>query len=432
MKISIIGAGYVGLVSGVGLAKHGHEVTCVDIDKEVVESINEAQPPIYEKGLDDLLEVVVSSGKLKATTDLEEAVEKTEMTFICVGTPSREDGSIDTGSIESVAEEISEVLSYIGRYHVVVVKSTVTPGTTDGDVKEILESSGKKAGESFGLGMNPEFLREGVALDDFLDPDRIVIGGCDDKTREKIEKVYESFNVPKLVTDIRTAEMIKYASNALLATKISFANEMSRLCEEKDIDVYEVMDGVGLDHRLKRDFLNAGPGFGGSCFPKDVRAIRSLAKEEGLDTDVLDAVLSVNEEQPLHTVDLLEKEIGDLKGKRVAVLGLAFKGGTDDIRETRALPIVEKLVEKGADVVGYDPKAMENFSELIDEMEFAGSSSEALESADACIIQNDWDEFKNMSVRDFSTMNKKVVLDGRRVLDCEKIDKEITYLTIGK
>jgi len=432
MRISMIGTGYVGLVSGVGFAKHGHDVTCVDIDEDIVDSINNAIPPIYEEGLEDLLEKVVDSGKLSATTDLQNAVDKTDITFICVGTPSREDGSIDTSAIESAAEDISKALDEKNEYHIVVVKSTVTPGTTDSLVKNILESNCKKVGEDFGLGMNPEFLREGVALNDFLAPDRIVIGGWDEKTREEIEKIYESFEAPKLVTDIRTAEMIKYASNSLLATKISFANETSRICEKVGIDVYEVMDGVGLDHRVKRDFLNAGPGFGGSCFPKDVRAIRSIAQEKGVETEILDSVISVNEEQPLHTADILENELGELKGKRIAFLGLAFKGGTDDIRNTRALPMVEKLLDKGAEVVGYDPEAMENFAELIEgDMEFAESVEDALDGSDACIIQNDWSEFEELDDKDFSEMENKVLLDGRRMLDREELGENITYLTVG-
>ncbi len=432
MRISVIGAGYVGLVSGVGFAKHGHDVTCVDIDEDIVDSINNAIPPIYEEGLKELLEKVVDSGGLSATTDLKGAVEKTDITFICVGTPSREDGSIDTGSIESAAEDISEALDEKDEYHIVVVKSTVTPGTTDGTVKPILESNGKKVGDDFGLGMNPEFLREGVALNDFLDPDRIVIGGWDERSRDTIEQVYESFEAPKLVTDIRTAEMIKYTSNALLATKISFANEMSRICEEVGIDVYDVMDGVGLDHRVKRDFLNAGPGFGGSCFPKDVKAIKKLAQEMGIETKLLEAVLSINDEQPFHTVEILEKDIGDLEGKNITVLGLTFKGGTDDIRETRALPIVESLLEKGANVTGYDPKGMDNFSELVDGINYTESIEEALTDADACIIQNDWKEFSELEGKDFEVMKEKVVLDGRRVLDEGKLGKDITYLSIGK
>jgi len=432
MKISIIGTGYVGLVSGVGFAKHGHEVNCVDVDEDIVESINNAIPPIYEKGLKELLEKVVESGKLSATTDLRNAVDKTDITFICVGTPSKKDGSIDTSDIEGAAEEISKAIDEKDEYHIVVVKSTVTPGTTDGLVKPILESDGKKVGDDFGLGMNPEFLREGVALNDFLDPDRIVIGGWDERSRETIKQVYERFEVPKLITDIRTAEMIKYTSNALLATKISFANEMSRICEEVGIDVYDVMDGVGLDHRIKRDFLNAGPGFGGSCFPKDVKAIKNLARERGIETKLLEAVLSINDEQPIHTVEILEKKLGDLKGRKVTVLGLTFKGGTDDTRETRALPIVKSLLDKGADVTGYDPEGMDNFAELIDGINYADSIEDALMDAEACIIQNDWGEFSELEEKDFEVMKDKIVLDGRRVLDEDKLSENITYLSIGK
>ncbi|MEF8834686.1 MAG: UDP-glucose/GDP-mannose dehydrogenase family protein [Candidatus Thermoplasmatota archaeon] len=432
MNISIIGTGYVGLVSGVGFAKHGHEVICVDIDEEIVDSINNSVPPIYEEGLEELLEKVVDSGNLSATTDLESAVEKTDITFICVGTPSRKDGSIDTSAIEIAAEDVSEALDEKDEYHIVVVKSTVTPGTTDGMVKPLLESKGKTVGEDFGLGMNPEFLREGVALNDFLDPDRIVIGGWDEKSRETIKQVYESFDAPKLVTDIRTAEMIKYTSNALLATKISFANEMSRLCEEVGIDVYDVMDGVGLDHRINRDFLNAGPGFGGSCFPKDVKAIKNLAKENDIEPELLESVLAINRQQPIHTVEILEKYLGSLKGKDITVLGLTFKGGTDDIRETRALPIVESLLKKGANVTGYDPKGMDNFSELISGITYADSIEESLTDAEACIIQNDWAKFDELEGEDFDVMKDKVVLDGRRVLDEDKLGKDITYLTVGR
>ncbi len=434
MKISIIGTGYVGLVSGVGFADKGHEVTCVDIDEEKVEKINAGKPPIYEEGLEELLEKVVGSGKLSATTDIEKAIKKSEITFICVGTPSREDGSIDTTYVENAAEDVSKALDKKDGYHVVVVKSTVTPGTTDGVVKEKLGSSGKNVGDDFGLGMNPEFLREGVALNDFLNPDRVVIGGWDQKSREMIEKVYESFDAPRLVTDIRTAEMIKYTSNALLATKISFANEMSRICEEVGIDVYDVMDGVGLDHRIKRDFLNAGPGFGGSCFPKDVKAVKNLANGKGIKTEILDSVLAINREQPLYTVEILERKMDHLKDKRIAVLGLTFKGGTDDIRETRALPMVRSLLKKGADVVGYDPEGIENFSKLLDgnEIDYAESIEDALIDVDACIIQNDWEEFKELNSEDLDRMNNKVVLDGRRVLDEEELGEDIVYLSVGK
>ncbi len=432
MKISIIGTGYVGLVSGVGFADHGHQVTCVDIDEEKVASINDAEPPIYEEDLDRYLKDVVKSGNLKATTDLEKAVNNTDITFICVGTPSNEDGSIDTSHVETATRDLSKALENKDERHTVVVKSTVVPGTTDEVVKPILEKSGKEVGDELGLGMNPEFLREGVALSDFLNPDRIVIGGWDERTKKTIQKVYKSFDQPKVVTDIRTAEMIKYASNALLATKISFANEMSKLCEEVGIDVYDVMDGVGLDHRINRAFLNAGPGFGGSCFPKDVKAIKKLAEEVDIKAKILESVLTVNKEQPLHTVDILKKEIGDLEGKNITVLGLSFKGGTDDIRETRALPIVQKLLDEGAKVTGYDPKAIENFAELIDGINYADNTDEALKDSEACIIQSDWKQFSELEAENFNVMKEKVVLDGRRMLDEDELDEDITYLTVGK
>ena len=431
MNISIIGTGYVGLVSGVGFASKGHNVTCVDIIEEKVNKINEGEPPIYEKGLEELLKDVVEDGKLKATTDTVEAVKNTDITFICVGTPSRDDGSIDTSGVEQAAKDIQKALEEKEDYHVVCVKSTVVPGTTDEKVLPILEESGKKVGEDFGLGMNPEFLREGIALDDFLKPDRIVIGGWDEKSIKMIKECYTGFDAPKLEVDIRTAEMIKYSSNALLATKISFANEMSRLCEKIGVDVYDVMDGVGLDHRIDRAFLNAGCGFGGSCFPKDVKAILDQAEKHDIEPKLLKAVLDVNKSQPIHTVGLLKEKIKDLEEKRVAVLGLAFKGGTDDIRETRALPIVYELVKCGADVIGYDPEASDNFSELIDDMEFADSIEDALTAADAVIIQNDWPEFKTLKSSDFESMKHKLIIDARRLLDPDNLDDDIEYVGIG-
>ena len=429
MRISVIGTGYVGLVSGVGFASVGHDVSCVDIDKEKVEMINRGEPPIYEEGLEELLGVLVTSGKLKATTDTIAAVVDSEITFICVGTPSGDDGGQDLSYVEKASEDVAEALVKKDDYHVVCVKSTVTPGTTDGLVLRALESHDFKVGDDFGLAMNPEFLREGIALKDFMEPDRVVIGAWDKRSMEVLAEVYKDFDAPKLYTNLRTAEMIKYVSNALLATKISFSNEISRLCEETGIDVYDVMEGVGLDHRINRDFLNAGCGFGGSCFPKDVRALVKYAHEHGMGSHLLDAVLEVNEEQPLHVIDMLEKKIGSLEGKRVAILGLAFKGGTDDIRETRALPMVKELVNRGADVVGYDPEAMKNFSFVVDYIDYANDIKEALEGADACIIQNDWPEFKGLTNDDFKNMKDKVVMDGRRLLDPSKLD--VTYLGVG-
>lgn len=432
MKISIIGTGYVGLVSGVGFASKGHEVVCVDILEEKVEKINRGEPPIYEKGLDELLREVVSKGKLGATTDTERAIKETDLTFICVGTPSKPHGGVDISAVENAVEDMLPALKRKDEYHVFCVKSTVVPGTTEDKVLPILERSGKIIGEDFGLGMNPEFLREGIALNDFMNPDRIVLGGWDEKTIDVMLKAYSEFEAPKLETDIRTAEMIKYTSNALLATKISFANEISRICERIGIDVYDVMDGVGLDHRINRDFLNAGAGFGGSCFPKDVKALVSFAENSGLKTSLLNSVLSINEEQPVHIIDRVDKIIGGIEDKRVAFLGLAFKGGTDDVRETRALPMVETLIDKGADVIGYDPEATDNFRELLSEkIEYANDISEALEGADVCIIQNDWDEFKGLNGQDLKPMKGKIVIDARRLLDPESLDEDFIYIGVG-
>ncbi len=432
MKISIIGTGYVGLVTGTGLASKGHEVVCVDIDSAKVNMINQGVPPIYEDGLEDMLKEVVGNENLRATEDTDEAVLNTEVTFICVGTPSKETGEFDLSYVKSASEDISDALKDKDDYHVVCVKSTVLPGTTDSVVLPILEKSGKKVGEDIGLAMNPEFLREGKALPDFLGPDRIVIGGWDERSGAVVEDVYSGFDAPKLVTDLRSAEMIKYTSNALLATKISFANEISRLCEKIGVDVYDVMDGAGMDHRIERRFLNAGAGFGGSCFPKDVKALLGLAKKEGVGTEMLEAVLKVNETQPIHVVDMLEEELSTIDGKKIALLGLTFKGDTDDVRESRALPIAKELLKRGAEVHAYDPEGKENFSELIDDISYVDSVAEALEEADACIIQNDWDEFKGLKKDSFSGMKRKVVVDGRRILDPGALDDDIIYLGIGR
>lgn len=431
MKISIVGTGYVGLVTGAGLADKGNDVICVDIVEEKVDKINRGKPPIYEEGLEGLLKKVVDEGTLKATTDTRQAVLESDITFICVGTPSKEDGSIDTSKVEKAAGDIADGLVEKKGYHVVCVKSTVVPGTTDDSILPILERSGKVVGEDVGLAMNPEFLREGKALDDFLDPDRIVIGGWDEESREMIERVYKRFDCPILTTNLRTAEMIKYASNALLATKISFANEISRICESIGIDVYDVMEGVGMDHRIDRDFLNAGCGFGGSCFPKDVRALIDFAEDLGEDPQIMRAALTVNETQPIHTVELLEDELGSLSEKKIALLGLTFKGDTDDVRESRAVPMAREMIERGALVIGYDPRGMSNFSPLVKGMEYADSIEEALTDAHGCIIQNDWEEFKKLGPSDFDVMKDPVVIDGRRVLDRDGAMEGVKYIGVG-
>jgi len=323
----------------------------------------------------------------------------------------------------------------VNDYHVVVAKSTIPPGTTENLILPTVEKySGRKAGEDFGLCMNPEFLRQGEAVHDSLNPDRIVIGEYDEKSGDDVEYIYRDYDCPKLRCDIRAAELIKYASNSLLTTKITFANEFSRICEKFNVDMYEVMKGVSLDFRINPRFLNAGCGFGGSCFPKDVNAIVALAKKIGVETPLLDSVLYTNELQPMHFVDLIKNTVGTLKGKVVAFLGLSFKPNTDDTRATRALPIVEKLYEEGAKVKAYDPKAMENFKHLTDlPIVYCENWCEALRGADLAVVQSDWREIRDIKAEDFNRLLKNpIVVDGRRTYDpVEMLAEGVKYSGIG-
>ena len=378
MKISVVGTGYVGLVSGVCLAEKGHEVTCVDNSLEKVESINRGKSPIYEEGLDTLLKNNIGI-RLKATDDLESAIVNTEITLIAVGTPFEGD-EIDLQYIRQVARQIGRALTKKSGYHVVVVKSTVVPGTTDEVVLPILEEfSGLTAGKDFGVGMNPEFLREGTAIKDFMKPDRIVLGGIDDRSRQTLGRVYEPFpDVDTLMVNNKTAEMIKYTSNSLLATLISFSNEIGNLCAGLgDIDAIDVMRGVHLDKRVSpilmdgqritpgiTTYLEAGCGFGGSCFPKDVKALIAHGEKAGQSMSLLKTVISVNKDQPDKMLQYLNRHFPDLHDVRVAVLGLAFKPGTDDMRESPAIPIVQKLLSAGADISAYDPVAQEEAKKI--------------------------------------------------------------------
>ncbi len=405
MKIGIIGLGYVGLITGVGFASLGNKVIGVDLEKEKVEMINRGEAPIYEKGLEEKLKEVKDN--LTATSSIEE-LKDCELIFICVGTPSREDGSMDMKYIENAAGDISSILD---NYKLIIVKSTVVPGTTESLIP-VLEKNGKKIGEDFGLAMTPEFLKEGCALEDFFKPDRIVIGFYDEKSKEILDRLYKDFDCPKLYTNLKTAEMIKYASNSFLATKVSFINEIGNICKKLGINTYEVADGMGYDDRIERKFLNAGVGFGGSCFPKDVNALIAKADEIGEESKLLKEVIGLNERQPLKLIELLKKHVPDLKEKNIGILGLAFKSETDDVRESRAIPVVRKLLEEGASVKAYDPKAIENFKKHFPDLKYC-SAEEVLDS-DAILILTDWDEFKNL---DYSG---KVVIDGRRLLKAKE------------
>ncbi|CAN5711068.1 UDP-glucose/GDP-mannose dehydrogenase family protein [soil metagenome] len=433
MKVAVIGTGYVGLVSGVCLAARGHEVTCVDLDAAKVARINAGEPPIHEIGLKALLRETLARGSLRATTDLRGAVMGAELSLIAVGTPF-EGSAIDLKYIRAVAGEIGAVLKARPGYHTVVVKSTVVPGTTEDVVLPILEAaSGKRAGADFGVGMNPEFLREGEAIGDFMAPDRIVLGGIDAASLDALEALYAGFpQVDKLRTSPRTAEMIKYTANALLATLISFSNEIGNLCARVGVDVVEAMAGVHLDKRFSPileggtrispaalTYLAAGCGFGGSCFPKDVKALIAYGKAAGARMDLLDAVIGVNEAQPGEVLALLAKHYPDLKGRRIAVLGMAFKPGTDDIRESPALPVTQALIEAGAAVSAYDPvaraEAEKHFGAAV---AFCENLAGAIEGAEAILVMTRWPEFAALpDLIAAAAAPPPLVIDGRRMLD---------------
>ena len=434
MNISIIGTGYVGLVTGTCLAEKGHTVVCVDLDKSKVDAINAGETPIYEPGLPEMLKGQIGN-RLFATTDLAGAVLTSEMTFIAVGTPF--DGkAIDLTFIRNCATQIGAALRKKDTYHVVVVKSTVVPGTTDGVVGPLLEkASGKRLGGGFGLGMNPEFLSEGSAVHDFLNPDRIVLGGNDQRTQHKLMEVYAPFSdVPMLPASNSTAEMIKYASNALQATLISFSNEIGNLCSDLGgIDCIDVMKGVHLSQYLRSvgsakpapivSFLKPGPGFGGSCFPKDVKALIAHGQHYGNEMPLLQEVIHTNEEQPWRMIELLRGRIRDLQGASVTVLGLAFKPETDDVRESPALALIEILLNEGAEVFAYDPIAMPAARKALGERKvtYCDSLEDALGRTDNLLLVTSWKEFEKVP----ELLNKldlaPIVIDGRRQLDKNSI-----------
>lgn len=433
MNVSIVGTGYVGLVTGACLAEKGHRVTCVDLDAERVRIIESGVAPFYEAGLDALLQRHAGN-RLRATTDLEEAILGSDLTLIAVGTPLGEDG-IDLSAIRRAAREIGSALRRKEGYHLVAVKSTVVPGTTDEVVRPILEeASGRRVGEELGVGTNPEFLTEGQAVRDFMNPDRIVVGGTDERTVEGLAALYQGFDGVEVVrTNNKTAELIKYASNALLATAISFSNEIARLCTALgEIDVVEVMRGVHLSHYLTTRlpdgdnvtaplaaFLQAGCGFGGSCLPKDVQALIAHGARLGVELPVLSAVIRTNRDQPLRLVQLLEKHFPTLEGVRVTVLGLAFKPDTDDIRESPAIPVLRELSARGAALRAYDPVANRAAARVLDlpGLEFCDGMEEAVEGVDAVVVVTRWAEFETLPALLNGSTTPPLVVDGRRMLD---------------
>lgn len=433
MTVSIVGTGYVGLVTGACLAEKGEQVVCVDTDAARVQSIQDRQAPFFEKGLPALLERHVGR-RLHATTNLRQAIADSDLTLIAVGTPF--DGqAIDLTFVRQAARQVGEALRDKSSFHTVVVKSTVVPGTTEEVVLPALEaSSGKTAGEFFGVGMNPEFLTEGCAVDDFLHPDRIVLGAHDGRARERLDQLYDSFaGIEKIRTNCRSAELIKYASNSLLATMISFANEMANLCTAVgDVDVVDVLQGVHKSHYLTHraadgsrwtapiaSFLEAGCGFGGSCLPKDVNSLVRHAEILGQSMPLLRAVMQVNQEQPRRVLDQLCRAFTELRGLRVTILGLAFKPDTDDIRQSPAFPLIDLLLAAGARLTAYDPVAMPAAARHLRErpIRFAEDLSAAVTDADAVVLVTRWEEFRAVPELLARLPAPPLFVDGRRMLD---------------
>jgi UDPglucose 6-dehydrogenase/GDP-mannose 6-dehydrogenase len=438
MKVSVFGTGYVGLVTGVCLAEKGYSVVCVDIDAEKVSAINAGIPPIEEKSLKEMLQRNLNA-RLRATTNARQAVLASDVSLIAVGTPSHEKG-IDLTYIQEVSRQIGEALKEKPTYHVVAVKSTVVPGTTDKVVLPALEkASGKKAGTDFGVGMNPEFLTEGQAVQDFMAPDRVIIGGMDKNTTEVLERLYDCFpQVPRITTNNRTAEMIKYTSNALLATLISFSNEIGNLCAALDIDVVDVMGAVHSSQYLNCalptgerlmpgivSFLAAGCGFGGSCLPKDLKALRAHGEKVGVPMRMLDAVLDINEQQPQKVAFLLKKHFPSLRGVRIAILGLAFRPDTSDMRESPAVAIINQLLAEGAVLKAYDPVANSEARKLFEDskVRLCGGLEEAVEETQAVVLVTRWDEFKRVPELLARMKPQPVFVDGRRMLDKYSVAK---------
>lgn len=419
-RIGIVGTGYVGLATAITFGIRGHDIICGDIDTRKIDSINKGSSPVQEEGFEEKLGTLTAVGRLKATSDIVSLVNGSEYIFICVDTPMAEDGSMDLSAVEDVLTAISPQIAE----HQVIIKSTVIPGTT-----EMLS-------EKHGIPIchNPEFLREGKALFDSENPDRIIIGCRKPEDGRRLAKLFEGFRCPVVVTDTPTSEMIKYANNIFLATKISYANEMANICELFGVDVYDVMDVVKMDKRISPHFLEAGAGFGGSCFPKDLNALLKAAGDAGYDARIIRSVLETNEAQPLRVVELLEKELGDLDGQRIAILGLAFKENSDDVRNSRAIPMVQTLIHKGVELIMYDPEATDNFKALgFDELAYAHGIEYALRDADGAIIQTKWPEISDMEPDVLvNLMRTPVVIDGRRALNPEKMLRGgVRYRGIG-
>lgn len=432
MKITVVGTGYVGLVTGTCLAETGNTVTCVDIDEKKVAKLKSGQITIFEPGLEKLFDRNIKEERLTFTTNLAEGIKEAQIIFLALPTPPGEDGSADLRYVLGVAEDIGNLLT---DYKVIIDKSTVPVGTAD----KVKDAIARNFTGEFDVVSNPEFLREGVAVDDFMKPDRIVIGTTSDRAKKLLEQLYAPYvrqGNPIIFMDERSAELTKYAANSFLATKISFMNEIAQLCERLGADVDMVRRGIGSDDRIGKRFLFPGIGYGGSCFPKDVKALVHSSWEVGYDFKILDAVMDVNERQKIHLVSKIKAYYNnDLQGKHFAIWGLAFKPNTDDIREAPALEIINSLVKAGATVCAYDPEAMPNVMAIIgDEIQFAETQYECLKDADALIVATEWNEFRAPDFdRVVSSMKERVIFDGRNVFDATLMkEKGFYYDSIGR
>ena len=420
-KIAIIGTGYVGLVSGAGISEFGHNVICVDIDKKKIDLLNTGNIPIYERGLKSIIERNRVAGRLHFSSDINRAIEVSDIIFIAVGTPQGKNNEVDLRAVESVAHSISKHL--IG-YKIICTKSTVPVGTGK-KIESIIKTKNNSA--EFDYVSNPEFLREGTAIKDFLHPNRVVIGARSDKAINIMRDIYRPLYInetPILVTNIETAEMIKYASNAFLALKISYINEIANLCEVVGADIHEVAKAMGQDGRISSKFLHPGPGFGGSCFPKDTQALATIGQINDTPLNTIEAAIKTNKRQKLRMVNKLDRLMNyEMKGKTIAVLGLAFKQNTDDVRDAASKVIVPELIEKGATIHAYDPIAMDNFKIYHSEINYFDNWQDAVDGADALIILTEWNEFRGMDLESLKSLLKTpIVLDTKNILSMQQLE----------
>lgn len=432
MHIAVVGSGYVGLVTGACFAEFGVDVTCIDIDGEKIACLNEGKVPIYEPGLEQLVIKNMQAGRLHFTTDIKQGVEQSLVIFLAVGTPPKEDGSADLRFVEDVARSIAE---HMNGYKVIVTKSTVPIGTGERIRKLIREHQKKQI--NFGIVSNPEFLREGAAINDFMRPDRVVIGSRDEEAVAIMRDLYRPLyliETPFVITSLEGAELTKYAANAFLATKISFINEIANLCDEIGCDVHDVAKAMGMDRRIGNKFLHPGPGFGGSCFPKDTRALAAMARTFKVESRIVEAVIEVNQRQRAYMIPKIEKLVGDLSGKLIAVLGLAFKPETDDMREAPSVDIIRGLLERGAKVRAYDPVAVLEAKKILPDIAYSEDEYETVEGADALVFMTEWNQFRALDMQRIrQLMRAPKIADLRNIYEPDTMrELGFDYVGVGR